>query len=250
MKRVIKCSDDHRYPFGCKVGDHIKDLRTGKIGEIVKDGCSGNYNIIYVDFGDGKLKRICPLDDAQSVGRYDIVESATNSCGMAAKITSSDEDRVDYGYDDYEWLATKDVQDSDGFLTEYTMYRRRSDGMYVMVFGDRDIYSPEDGDFDYETEDEQDAWNWFDSYTGFDDDEEVYSSTDEIHVSTDATDEIIWVIENGVHSDLFVGNSSKEVLNELKSGKLPGTEKYVVKYKNDNVVLEFTIDEFLDEFDN
>lgn len=101
-----------------------------------------------------------------------VIKSATNTCGMAAKITSSDEDRVDYGYDDYEWLATKDVQDSDGFLTEYTMYRRRSDGMYVMVFGDRDIYSPEDGDFDYETEDEQDAWDWFDSYTGFDDEDE------------------------------------------------------------------------------
>lgn len=246
-----------------------------------------------------------------------VIKSATNTCGMAAKITSSDEDRVDYGYDDYEWLATKDVQDSDGFLTDYTMYRRRSDGMYVMVFGDRDFYSPEDGDFDYETEDEQDAWDWFDSYTGFDDEDEDldilsatytdmdgdtqdysdwgvelvediddrsaivrdgsgrytrwskssnrplsrinknneyvpvwYNSIDEIHASADAADEIIWVIENGVHSDLFVGNSPKEVLNELKSGKLPGTEKYVVKYKNDNVVLEFTISEFLDEFAN
>ena len=110
-----------------------------------------------------------------------MIKSATNSCNISAKplaVTGSDADRVDYSSDDCEWLATKDVVDYDGFITNYSMYRRLSDGMYVCVFGDRDLYSPEDGEFDYATENEQEAWDWFDSYTGFEDeDDDIFSST-------------------------------------------------------------------------
>ena len=49
------------------------------------------------------------------------------------------------------------------------MYRNKETGEYVFVFGDNDYYSPEDGDYDYECETEDEAYEWFDSYTGFDD---------------------------------------------------------------------------------
>ena len=145
-----------------------------------------------------------------------VIKSATNTCGMAAKITSSDEDRVDYSYDDYEWLATKDVQDSDGFLTEYTMYRRRSDGMYVMVFGDRDLYSPEDSYFDYETDDEQDAWDWFDSYTGFDDDEDmdIYSATT---IEANREDRYFGEIASKKYGQLICDNLTGQKISKRKS---------------------------------
>lgn len=71
---VIKINES--YPFGIKIGDKIKDTKTGRIGEVVKDGISGNYNIIYVDFGNGKLRRINPLDDAQRFGRYEVVNES------------------------------------------------------------------------------------------------------------------------------------------------------------------------------
>lgn len=65
----------------------------------------------------------------------------------------------------YVEVASKQVTDSDGFLTEYTWYQDE-DGLNVFVFGDKDLYSPEDGYFDFETESNAEAVDWFDSYTG------------------------------------------------------------------------------------
>lgn len=100
------------------------------------------------------------------------IESATNTCGIAAKpdfdtVTSS-------SYDDdvtYELVARKNVEDADGFMTQYSWYRT-SGGNNVFVFGDPDIYVPEDEDFDWETEDDHAAQEWFDNYEGFGSDED------------------------------------------------------------------------------
>lgn len=92
-----------------------------------------------------------------------------------------DDDVVSSTYMDessqFELLRTKQVPDTDGFLTDYTMYQNTATGEYVFVFGDRDIYTPEDGYFDYETDSEDEANEWFDSYTGFDEEDGIYSST-------------------------------------------------------------------------
>ena len=63
----------------------------------------------------------------------------------------------------YTEIASKLVRDSDGFLTDYTMYRR-SDGLYVFVFGDADLYHPEDEYWDYETDSVLVAFEWFEDY--------------------------------------------------------------------------------------
>lgn len=55
--------------LGAKVGDKILDTKTGKIGEVKKEGQVDNYDLIYVDFGNG-LRKINPMDDAQTEGRY------------------------------------------------------------------------------------------------------------------------------------------------------------------------------------
>lgn len=70
----------------------------------------------------------------------------------------------------YEFIKTKSVPDSDGFVTDYTMYYDTKENKYVFVFGDRDIYTPEDGNFDWETESREEADEWFDNYNGFEDD--------------------------------------------------------------------------------
>lgn len=84
-----------------------------------------------------------------------------------------------YGDED-EWkeLASKSVLDSDGFYTDYTLYMRKTEEspQYVCVFGDRDIYRPTDGEYDYECDDEDEALEWFESYNGFEDDD-LYSAT-------------------------------------------------------------------------
>lgn len=69
-------------------------------------------------------------------------------------------------------IASKSVPDSDGLSTDYTMYLDTNTGEYVFVFGDKAVYSPADGDFDWQCETEEEAWEWFNSYNGFADDEE------------------------------------------------------------------------------
>ena len=93
------------------------------------------------------------------------------------KINRNRRVKENYDYDDKNddyWLINhKSVMDSDGFYTDYTWYKRASDGMNVFVFGDNDIYRPEDEDFDWETKSDEEAEEWFDSYNGFDELEEV-----------------------------------------------------------------------------
>ena len=78
---------------------------------------------------------------------------------------SGDEGR--YIEEDY-----KQVYDNNGFLTDYTMYFDTLENRYVCVFGDNDIYRPEDGDFDWEGESEEEAREWFDNYRGFDEEDD------------------------------------------------------------------------------
>lgn len=74
---------------------------------------------------------------------------------------------------DYTFKASKSIPDSDGFMTDYTWYEC-ADGTHVFVFGDNNIYSPEDGYFDQVCDSESEAREWFDSYEGFIDDEDDY----------------------------------------------------------------------------
>lgn len=103
------------------------------------------------------------------------------------KNTNADLDKFklveDFAYgDEWEEIDSKQVQDSDGFMTDYTWYGKKGDVkpgelMYVFVFGDKDIYRPEDGYYDWEIEAGEGAFDnaqeWFDSYKGFEDEEEI-----------------------------------------------------------------------------
>lgn len=73
-------------------------------------------------------------------------------------------------YNEWEKLESKSVEDWDGFLTDYTLYTNGD--TFVCIFGDSDIYNPDNSDFDFETEDENEAYEWFDSYSTDDELEE------------------------------------------------------------------------------
>lgn len=81
----------------------------------------------------------------------------------------------------YTEIASKSVPDSDGFYTDYTMYRNIETGEYVFVFGDKDVYTPDQEDFDWSCDTEEEAWEWYNDYTGFSDDQydESYFVPDE-----------------------------------------------------------------------
>ena len=76
-------------------------------------------------------------------------------------------------------IDRKVVYDSDGFTTYYTWYVEiSSEEGYIIrnvfVFGDPDIYRPEDENWDYDCEDDMEAGQWFDDYRGFEDEEDLY----------------------------------------------------------------------------
>lgn len=78
--------------------------------------------------------------------------------------------------DEYTEVATKSVRDSDGMMTDYTWYRRNSDGLNIFMFGDKDVYTPDAEYADWETESDEQAEEWFDNYEGF---EEEFEEEDD-----------------------------------------------------------------------
>lgn len=71
----------------------------------------------------------------------------------------------------YEFVDRKRVIDpGDGFLTEYSLYYDVLNDRYVTVFGDHELYTPEDGYFDAEFETEAEAREFF--YGAYEDDDE------------------------------------------------------------------------------
>ena len=122
----------------------------------------------------------------------------SESVKRSRKIKESIGDIYDF-HEDYIFVDRKSVKDFDGFDTDYTMYMKIKapkdswlrfiksgnnaldvpnnwiDG-YVFVFGDSDLYTPEDGEFDYECDTEEEAYEWFDNYNGFEDEDDFYES--------------------------------------------------------------------------
>lgn len=91
---------------------------------------------------------------------------------------------------DWELLSRKSVPDSDGFLTEYSLYRSSDGSTFICMFGDSDIYEPDLNYADYETDDEDVAWEWFNNYEGFTEDDivdedEIYSASDTFTIDFD-----------------------------------------------------------------
>jgi hypothetical protein len=150
-----------------------------------------------------------------------------------------DTDDLSYYYDDelfndnlenspYTEISSKSVPDFDGFMTDYTMYMNINTGEYVFILGDKDIYTPEDGDFDWECETEEEAREWFDSYNGYDDDidESIMNESDAqespiIHKKSDGS--YLVAASNGDgyvafnKSDVCMGNISANNETEAKN---------------------------------
>lgn len=86
----------------------------------------------------------------------------------------------DYDYKDndasqWKLVKAKTVADSDGFNTEYAWYTNGD--KHIFMFGDTDITEPDEDYADWVAETEHEATDWFDTYRGFDDeDEDVWES--------------------------------------------------------------------------
>lgn len=75
----------------------------------------------------------------------------------------------------WELVSRKEVADSDGFMTEYSWY---TDGdVHIFIFGDSDVYTPDNTEPDRECDNEKEAQEWFDNYEGFVDKDEEQANT-------------------------------------------------------------------------
>lgn len=74
----------------------------------------------------------------------------------------------------WELEDRKDVYDTDGFLTDYTLWHNILTDEWVTIFGDRELYTPETTYFDMEFgTNEDEARDWFADYsTDFEDSED------------------------------------------------------------------------------
>lgn len=92
-------------------------------------------------------------------------------------INSSEEVIEGSWYDDEDednegWVKVerKQVQDFDGFYTDYTLWYNELTDEWCTVFGDNDLYHPWDSDHDMDFENnESEARDWFYEYSTEDD---------------------------------------------------------------------------------
>ena len=141
-------------------------------------------------------------------------------------------DRVDKDIDSYDLIAKKDVEDTDGFSTEYAIYQIiLKDGSieYECYFGDSDIYGPWNGDgFDFESDSYDEAVAWYNSYES----EDVTTSTitsahsDSKILTTEEIDAML----NNLRADLHTA-----ILETFTSSEFGFDEKEVDEYSRIDV---------------
>ena len=73
--------------------------------------------------------------------------------------------------DKYKKIISKQVMDSDGFYTDYTMYYNPEEDNYFFIFGDEDVYGPDPDYADWTCDTNEEATEWYNNYNGFEDDD-------------------------------------------------------------------------------
>lgn len=130
-------------------------------------------------YGDDKYHGDIDIPVDYSFDIWDLLEDAFNkfqelfdgkSSSPVKSYTDVEEDISRYDKDivSYRKIISKSVEDSDDFLTDYTMYEVvTEDGSveYECYFGDNDIYGPWNGEgLDFSSENYDEAVEWYNSY--------------------------------------------------------------------------------------
>lgn len=128
----------------------IKDISEGK---------NPNTYVVTFDTEGSATARARILLKALIKANLDIELDSSNGSNVFTFITPTNE---------WEFIKGKMIKDSDGFLTSYDWYRNTDSGLNIFMFGADEA----DPDYaDWETESDAEAEDWFNSYTGFDEDD-------------------------------------------------------------------------------
>lgn len=142
--------------------------------EDISEGKNPNTYIVTFDSEGSATARARILLKALIKADLDIELDSTNGSNVFIFTTPTNE---------WEFIKGKMIKDSDGFLTSYDWYRNTDSGLNIFMFGEDEA----DPDYaDWETESDAEAEDWFNSYNGFNDEEELDES-----VKSSATAEVI-----------------------------------------------------------
>lgn len=142
--------------------------------EDISEGKNPNTYVVTFDTEGSATARARILLKALIKADLDIELDSTNGSNVFIFTTPTNE---------WEFIKGKMIKDSDGFLTSYDWYRNTDSGLNIFMFGEEEA----DPDYaDWETESDAEAEDWFKSYNGFNDEEELDES-----VKSSATAEVI-----------------------------------------------------------
>ena len=115
------------------------------------------------------FKKVCK-EDGWNVTEEDFQKYFEYLDEIRASQIADEDDDSDDDLGGWEEMYSKQVEDSDGFMTDYTWYvKDNANGSetHVMIFGDQDLYTPVNSEPDAEFDSEDAAREWFDNYKGF-----------------------------------------------------------------------------------
>ena len=142
--------------------------------EDISEGKNPNTYVVTFDTEGSATARARILLKALIKADLDIELDSSNGSNVFTFTTATSE---------WEFIKGKMIKDSDGFLTSYDWYRNTDSGLNIFMFGEDEA----DPDYaDWETESDAEAEDWFNSYNGFNDEEELDES-----VKSSATAEVI-----------------------------------------------------------
>ena len=125
----------------------------------ISEGRNPNTYVVTFDTEGSATARARILLKALIKADLDIELDSSNGSNVFTFITPTNE---------WEFIKGKMIKDSDGFLTSYDWYRNTDSGLNIFMFGADEA----DPDYaDWETESDSEAEDWFNSYTGFDEEE-------------------------------------------------------------------------------
>lgn len=199
----------------------IKDISEGK---------NPNTYVVTFDTDGSATARARILLKALIKANLDIELDSSNGSNVFTFITPTSE---------WEFIKGKMIKDSDGFLTSYDWYRNTDSGLNIFMFGEDEA----DPDYaDWETESDAEAEDWFNSYNGFNDEEELDES-----VKSSATAEAIskelkdaayklfktpkWGFESDKESDDYI-NPIFAVSEDPKTGDIEVQVRAELDYDN------------------
>lgn len=147
--------------------------------EDISEGKKPNTYVVTFDTEGSATARARILLKALINADLDIELDSSNGSNVFTFIRPTNE---------WEFIKGKMIKDSDGFLTSYDWYRNTDSGLNIFMFGEEEA----DPDYaDWETESDSEAEDWFNSYTGFDEeelDESVKSSATAEAISKELKD--------------------------------------------------------------